>query len=246
MVRNVKKLVLAAMAGLFLAGQASAALVYSENFNSYANGELNGQNGWVGTAVGGGDGLLVDGGQISGDGSDGASRNNVMTLGPEVSSVTVQWDARLRASGSFQTIFGITTSGGTQIIQLGSNSLGFRIRKQDGSNLLNANLTGDDAISTSSHQWFTNRLTFDFQTLTGKWETKRQLGDANFSLVKSFASSDIGALIGNRTNWDGIMLRASSTSDRFDNIVITTIPEPATASLLGLGGLALLARRRRA
>ena len=43
----------------------------------------------------------------------------------------------------------------------------------------------------------------------------------------------------------GIWLTTNSYQELYDNVRLSVIPEPATLSLLGLGGLTLMLRKRR-
>lgn len=230
---------------------ANAVVVYEENFNAFANGALAGQNGWVNNIN---DGLDISSGVAIGDGTDGGSRvGNIMSFNGSAASVTVEMTMRARVGTGFQTLAGITDAAGNQFIQFGTDSsVGYRLRRQDGSNLFNANISGNDTLSTSSHQFFDHRLTFDFMTGMGLWEVSKQAangGDGLYSTVTSFTLASIGALITDQANWSGIALRSNATADQFDNIRISAvfIPEPATAMVLTLaaGSLTLIRGRRR-
>ncbi len=242
---RIQSLILCCIVFAFAAGSARAVVVYDENFNSFTNGALAGQNGWINNIS---DGLDVSGGVVIGDNSDGGSRiADIMSFNSHLASVTIEMDMRGRAASGFQNLAGITDAAGTQFIQFGSNASGYYLRRQDGSTLLNANIAGDDALGATGHAYYDHRITFDFLKGAGLWEASRQLGDGLFSTIATFNFSDIGALIQDPTNWNGLALRATNTADQFDNILITAtfIPEPASMTLGAFAMSALALRRRR-
>ncbi len=65
----------------------------------------------------------------------------------------------------------------------------------------------------------------------------------DFTLTDAGSAGDYLVLGWSTTNPDG----GSTGSDSFnvDNIVVSAVPEPSSAALLGLGGLALILRRRK-
>ena len=93
-------------------------------------------------------------------------------------------------------------------------------------NILNAG-----EATTAGQDWFTD--------LTASINDPNADGDANFAIEMVNAST--GA---DDVSTQGTALNNNSGNWRFDNVSIS-VPEPASPSLLGLTGLALLSRRRK-
>lgn len=75
-------------------------------------------------------------------------------------------------------------------------------------------------------------------------------GTDTFVSINDGAGAVTGTISGTQYSFDGLDLtgyHASTVSNGMDNISIdvTTVPEPSSAALLGLGGLALIFRRRK-
>ncbi|MCP5536458.1 MAG: PEP-CTERM sorting domain-containing protein [Akkermansiaceae bacterium] len=120
---------------------------------------------------------------------------------------------------------------------------------------LGSGTTGGSALATSTNgldaggDVFDMRLTidlvaetghFEFKPDGGSWTTPTGMGSIDLSAL------DTGATDGtNPLNWNSLYIRTSLAGDTIDNIVVSAVPEPSSAALLGLGGLALLFRRRK-
>lgn len=73
-------------------------------------------------------------------------------------------------------------------------------------------------------------------------ESMRPMPNESVNLVFTSASTNDIGLIFQNTNANGVTYQETGI---IDNIVITAVPEPSSAALLGLGGLALILRRRK-
>ena len=75
------------------------------------------------------------------------------------------------------------------------------------------------------------------------------LGASDFTVGNSVAGADVtgNAYVNAATTFDSIVFTATDSKAGWgvDNISITAVPEPSSAALLGLGGLALILRRRK-
>ncbi|BDS07107.1 hypothetical protein NT6N_21470 [Oceaniferula spumae] len=240
----------------------AATVVYSEDFTSFITpGSSNRLNGapedlpWDDNI---GDGLLVTTtGVVTGDGTDGASANfNAYSLPAGTTSVTVDFVTRARSGATFGALFVLTAGADNSSAfgQFGTAGSGFRIRNQTGGDFFSGNISGEDAVD-GGHKFFDFRITYDFTTSSGTFQSSRSTdqrgvsgvaaGDGVYSTVATFTGADLGGNIDDPANWTGLYLRSGSTSNQYDNIVITAVPEPSSTALLGLGGLALILRRRR-
>lgn len=236
---------------MVLAGPAQAVVVaYQEDFNTFSNGSMNGQSGWA-TAIG--DGVDIWGTTdmvVRGDGTDGASQNtSLFTIPSGVASITIESRNRMRRGSSFDQLVR-PLAGGAGMFWYGVNATGWRIRRVDGSTLLNSNAFGDESIFGDHHEWFDVILRYDYRTDTGSLSANRVNGDGNPTTIATFSKSDLGltAAMDDPEEWTGMLLRMDHTSDNMDNLRVSyTVPEPVTMTLsfLALAGLGNYVRKRR-
>jgi len=226
-----------------LGASASAAVVSvaTENFD-YADttsvtGETGG-SGWAGAWTGDASGdFVVTGAEAFGVGFSENTRkfaSGPITVGINDTAVVV-----------FELIRNETQSGRGIGIQLGDGA-GFSYfigKRQNGS--VGLHITGNTTaagsnlsnfVSSGNNEVITTTITYDGAN------TSIQLSDSNENLT---AHTFAGQL-----TFDGIgiqSLHASTATNGIDDISVTldTVPEPSSAALLGLGGLALILRRRK-
>ncbi|NWK55234.1 PEP-CTERM sorting domain-containing protein [Verrucomicrobiaceae bacterium N1E253] len=82
--------------------------------------------------------------------------------------------------------------------------------------------------------------TFEYKDSGGTWQTPTGMTDFDFSALDTNASDGKNPL-----NWDSLYIRNALSGDTVDNLSFTAVPEPSSATLLGLSGLALVLRRKR-
>lgn len=88
----------------------------------------------------------------------------------------------------------------------------------------------------------TEHATFEwFNTGTSAWVSPTGMDDIDMSSALDTAATD-GS---NPLNWNSQYLRFALAGDRADNLSVSAVPEPSSAALIGLGGLALILRRRK-
>ncbi|MEM1097322.1 MAG: PEP-CTERM sorting domain-containing protein [Planctomycetota bacterium] len=223
-------------AATLFAGSASASLV-SDTF-TYPDGNLVGNGGWV--DQGGSTPLLVSGGQAVVEHGGGSRQDAEIVFADDVTT------------GSFTATFDVTVTDDTEIS--GGDYEYFAHFSDDGnfnfrgrlfvapSNLIGGDYTLGIATSASSPEaslpidltygtTYSVDLTFDL--------------DSGLATVAIGGDSATSTTVDDDEIIDSFNLRASNSSNDetilIDNLVI--VPEPATAFLVGLGGLAMLRRR---
>ncbi len=110
---------------------------------------------------------------------------------------------------------------------------------------LNSAITNGNATTLTTAGWYI--LEHVFNNDGGVLSVDMNLRDAGGSLVFSETRSDASDLIpsevgGNRYGWFPTVKLADGVA--FDNATLTLVPTPASAAILGLGGLAAVRRRR--
>ena len=233
---------LAAFAGLTLAGSVNAAVIYSDNFDGVVGDVLNGTTPdvttggatWTAAAVFKADGSFVNG------------NHSLMTLAftPDDGLVYTLDASIALTEGDDWSTFGFGDGGSDiQVLyhQIRNPGAGEHRTKGTGINIVYATGTTLD----SAHP-LDVRILLD--TTAGKniatvtWYAKLPASGAYTLLytAPNFNASSITTV-----GWEA---RGSTTDGTIDNFSLsdnTAVPEPTTTALLGLGGLALILRRRK-
>lgn len=148
---------------------------------------------------------------------------------------TTQGEANLQlaytTNGATWTNIPITLSGSDAGLVPMTNS-GSDVNTVTGS-YVSDNILNAGESTTAGQDWFTD--------LTAT------INDPNADNNPNFAIEMVNASTGaDDVSTQGTALNNTSGNWRFDNVVISSVPEPASASLLALAGLGLLSRRRAA
>lgn len=231
------------------AGTASATVVLMDDFNSYTNGNLSGQGGWTATAaaatpmqVAGGADKYVQLGTSGQDEYKAFSSTVPLTPG---NSIETKFDINVSAAQATGDYFSHlsnpagTTSVFLQRVFARSSTNGFQL------GLLDTSGTG------STTTWGTTELSFNTPyTVKVTWNFVAGANNDTFSLDVNSVNylnhtwtstnaepTDLAA--GNLRQGSG----ANSATLQFDNLMITSVPEPAGLTWLLLGLLSLGIRR---
>ena len=260
-----KTLLASATALAFVTGPANAEVLYSENFDGEGTA-FNAYN--AGTTpeinVGGIDALESTGQSQGGNAGDTAWAMRLPTSGANGlrfgNSGGYNWatganSAAILAAGGFSISFDYT------IGTAGSNWVLVRV----GNGAENANVFGADVDSAVFARGTGTIVTRDNNVSSGEQGTATANAPRSAEFIYEFDSWAAGttvtftglidgAVVATDTfNWDGtndvkIVFSGfdgnGGTTNEVDNIVISTVPEPGSLALIGLGGL-LIARRRR-
>jgi hypothetical protein len=209
---------------------------FVEDFSTYAVGSLNGQNGWhTGIAPGL---LYVGNGFLSRSSTFGvfsfasSVNENLFSLPAGSPEVTLEIVMRGKTNDGFKGVTSLVNSSGASLLSFGHDGGGFRLTRGNGTTYFVGNIPGDDAIQAASHRFFSHRLTYNFETHTGRWDTRRLDGDANYTTIKAFTAADVGLAIDNPANWTGLSLGATGSSDLFGGISVTV---PGSTAITGTG-----------
>ena len=236
-------------ASLALAATSSAVTIFEDDFDALSAGNLSGQGGWTGPT---GPNVSTDPGSFGFSGNivsytavDNQPSHSLSGFN-DTGIATIEFDLRINGDTNFT---GIT---------LGTSGLGFRVNRG------NVNLfETDGGLISFDHNFsgdhvYHSVLTIDPTAFGGA-------GSASLTFAQYTAESTTAAAVSAFTdeqldlNGAGNALSGSSHATlrlhnadsatsvaRLDNLLITqAVPEPSSAALLGLGGLALILRRRK-
>lgn len=157
-------------------------------------------------------------------------------------NVSFDWYATTQGEANLQLEY--TTNGTTWTnvpLTLSGSDAGLVVATNSGSdtNTVTGSYVSDNILNageatTAGQDWFTD--------LTATINDPNADGDSSFAIEMVNASTGTDDV-----STQGTALNNNSGNWRFDNISVsaTAVPEPASASLLGLAGLALLHRRRK-
>jgi len=231
-------------------------VAYQDNFNSYANGSiLAGQGGWT---YGSGSNTVVDSTPTSGWASgfhpsvqgnfihpdtNGATAavssavNHPLSLNP-TNVVTFDWFALTRSRGDDQSrIFLLNDNDNSKSIDFGfihgggsANNIRFTISN-----------TGNNYFATGfAATWYELRMVVDLEDNTVSAFYRPDFnGTPNFTTLASNVPLPAGFTYSQVQAFTAMFPGLSNAGSGFDDLVVS-IPEPATAGLMGLGGLVLL------
>jgi len=238
---------------LLAASPVYAVVVVTEDF-TYANGAVdateNGGTGWAGAWGGTTSGtspvsqFSVSSNQAIYGGYQGATQEEIKHSRAFASSYAI--DANTTLVLTFDLIVNENQLGrgiGVSLTDSGSGTqvfIGKQINESTGPGGIHAEISGADyAVLGGSRASATLTATFTSD------------GTDTFVKISDGSNPDVsGTIAGTQYTFDGLDLdgyHRLTTTNGVDNISIdvTTVPEPSSVALLGLGGLALILRRRK-
>ncbi|MCY2926109.1 MAG: PEP-CTERM sorting domain-containing protein [Planctomycetota bacterium] len=229
-----------ALAVLCIGSAAQGAVIYQENFNSYGDGTLmTAVPGWYNwTSYGGVSPTIIGGKAIIDSGKAYMALNMTDIFSYGNTQATIEFDLKSYQQEDFRFGPGTVTPGSQSSVS--SQSIGF----QHGSNLLyhtngafdyGSQVTNVPNPLTSHWVWSLSKA--------GTLVTWSATYDGNPLLLQGDGTHSLNITDARGFNTMRWYTLGASMSE-LDNIVITAIPEPATMSLLALGGVSALIRRR--
>ncbi|BDS07098.1 hypothetical protein NT6N_21380 [Oceaniferula spumae] len=247
----MNKKTLLAMSGMaVLSLTAHAAVSVTENFDSYSAGNLNGQGGWTGP-----NGVQVSstdpGFGMSGNVATYGGVDNIMSrpMGAtfdDTNILVMEYDVRINGDVTYNYVQLNAASG--LVAAFGVERENMTLRGADGGtqnfdhNLLGGNnhyhmvlsidptAFGGAGSATATYALYTAESTLGVAT-TAFSGVQLNLDDAGLAL------SDVNGMVLRQHN--------AGAAAFTDNIQFNQVPEPSSAVLVGLGGLALMLRRRK-
>ena len=262
-----KSTLLAIFTGLFAMSAASAAVVYSENFNSYSTGNLTGQGSWtnspaffssVATVGNATTGVNTTNAAARGTGISAAGAFAPVSLGlGSYTSGTFQMDV-MKAPGTstiYMAGFGVGSTSTAFSFGLSSNTFLFRQGVAEGTSL-SLYSAPSTLITTTDSSWYRITANIDFtgsnSTITGVTVQNLTTAGSPFTAYfNSAANQTTLALASDETTWDRAYVRVGASTETgigyVDNLQFTAVPEPTTWALLAasLTTVMVLRRRRR-
>ncbi len=241
----MKQTILTLGVASFIAVNANATVIFSEDFNGIPDGDLTVDAHW--TAFSGADQSVdVASGVVTGLGSDA---EDVQVIFAEASGVYFGIDVNVSDDASSDYVLGFRdgTSNATRIFFDGDGSVITVGVNSGGAGSASA---GTTSTATFSLNTATRIVAFADGTGTISAWINPTAGD-ELTPDATFTNADVGAL-------DGFYLRQGGNWDNgaaawtADNLILATtfsevlvVPEPSSFALLGLAGLATLLRRKR-
>ncbi|MCX5653465.1 MAG: PEP-CTERM sorting domain-containing protein [Planctomycetota bacterium] len=269
---------LAAVAVLLQGGWASAAIVtWTDNFDSYPTGQLNGNDGW--TDSGGNNYQIVAGAGVAGTqgvNKGGGSQQMNWTGHPwdwatlaVGDKVIARMDFQANGSGQFdddRVGWVLASNPGSSsyhfAVQLDNTDntapggLGTYFRDNSGNRVMNAKLIPWATLGSSGSNWYreemqVTKLTSGLGAGGAKVDVSFWALDASGNVVPgslktaSYGPFDNSGLRGFSGTVYPMFKNYSAVDGYADNAFFQITPEPATLSLLAIGGLLVLRRRHR-
>jgi len=214
---------------------------YTTNFESFTLGPVNGQDGWVNDNVGYSaiDPVIVDD-------PTGGGHGKVLRIDPPSDELDYSWSGAFRGTGDlvaegatkFELSWDQWRTGFGDILWIVENPdlTGWQAQEWDGSIYpISTDLLPSAPLA--AREWQNIRLAFDVGagTLEGFIDNV-SFGTATGQTFAKFRGMDFQVMVA----WGGL-----SGPNFIDNVGLVVVPEPATLSLLALGGVAVLRRKHR-
>jgi len=271
--RNLSAMVMAVLVMGVAAGQAAGQLPFTANFDALTNGGLDGQDGWsADTQMVLSDNVGNPSSEHGYAGSRGASAQGVLGnfsathgLGTTLSSGIITASALIQASAGGNpkggsvflsdgagTILEVEALGGGANSQFNVKGPGGNIQTDPPFPAGIKNCCGaGDIENFNDSGWVQVEVEYNLGAGSAVGRVRDVLEFDNPGAVPPVLSAivlevDFPSFTAFNVNTVGIKSNSAFATNpgRVDNVEVTFVPEPATAMLLGLGGLLMLKRRR--
>lgn len=254
----MKRLLVSCVLGSLLSASAGQASTLTYDFDDLSGSgthpgvELNGQDGWV-VRQGNGHGFVYTG--MSGQGyfsGNHAYTPNAMhadrIVGPLVTAtdtwMALEFDGRVGSSAVRWSRFGLSYVEGTSptdAFLFGCQGTQWAVIATDVTVYKDATgMIANGPARMKLEVDLTTGLADFYYDVGGGYVAAPALQDVDLKLDLTRTATDHT----NPENWNALYLRGIGAGDSWDNLRVEVTPEPATLSLLALGALALLRRRR--